>query len=98
MPAPEAFQTRRGPPAGQLFIRPVSADLPSRFGPRHWGQSPVVWFEATAVAVRMAAVSVTTARPQDQARVTGYLPDRWMGEFTLRTGGTFRDGSDQVGS
>src|SRR5258708_40199818 len=40
LPSPVAFQTRRGPAAGQSFSSPISAEMPSRFGPRHCGQSP----------------------------------------------------------
>src|ERR1700680_4696029 len=38
-PRPLVFQSTRGPPAGQEASRPVSLETPSRFGPRHWGQS-----------------------------------------------------------
>src|SRR5687768_6879584 len=34
-PAPPARQARGGPPCGQVFIRPVSVEIPSRFLPRH---------------------------------------------------------------
>src|ERR1043166_1713417 len=34
------FQARDGPPAGHCLRRSVSGEMPSRFGPRHWFQSP----------------------------------------------------------
>ncbi len=34
-----AFHTIDGPPAGHCFSKPVSVERPSRFGPRHCGQS-----------------------------------------------------------
>src|SRR5260370_1055901 len=39
-PMPKAFQTGRGPPFGQVLSSRVSLEMPSRFGPRHCGQSP----------------------------------------------------------
>ena len=49
-----AVQTVGGPPGGHCFNRPVSAEAPSRFGPRHCGQSePTAAAEATAAATRM---------------------------------------------
>ena len=42
-----AFQTRRGPLAGQERSRPVSGEIPSLFRPRHWGQSAAVASRAT---------------------------------------------------
>src|SRR5438270_4246616 len=39
-PRPVVFQASGGPPSGHFFSRPVSSDLPSRLGPRHWGQAP----------------------------------------------------------
>ena len=41
-----------GPPSGHSCSRPVSADLPSRFGPRHWGQMA---FPANVVTGRARA-------------------------------------------
>src|SRR6266404_4170782 len=40
LPRPVPFQTREGPSAGHSLSSPVSADMPSRLGPRHWDQSP----------------------------------------------------------
>ncbi len=45
-PSPVAFQSSFGPPAGHCLSRPVSAERPSRFGPRHWGQSLTAWATA----------------------------------------------------
>ena len=39
VPAPPAFHASGGPPVGHCDSRPVSAERPSRFGPRHCGQS-----------------------------------------------------------
>ena len=39
VPAPPAFHASGGPPVGQCDSKPVSAERPSRFGPRHCGQS-----------------------------------------------------------
>src|SRR6185295_10621275 len=41
-PAPAAFHTSAGPCAGHSFNSPVSFEIPSRFGPRHWGQSALL--------------------------------------------------------
>ena len=38
-PNPMAFHTRGGPDSGQDLSRPISWERPSRFGPRHCGQS-----------------------------------------------------------
>ena len=60
-PAPVARQASGGPPAGQVFSSPVSADRPSRFGPRHCGQSSKARFETAAGrAARRATVTRAT--------------------------------------
>src|SRR5579885_332720 len=46
-PRPVVFQITRGPPEGQDWRSPVSVDTPSRFGPRHCGQSPAVTLNAS---------------------------------------------------
>src|SRR3954469_20313020 len=38
-PAPVYVHRSFGPPAGHSWSSPVSAEVPSRFGPRYWGQS-----------------------------------------------------------
>src|SRR5262249_42569631 len=44
LPIPSAFQASGGPSVGHSFNNPVSGEWPSRFGPRHCGQSaPIVW-------------------------------------------------------
>ena len=50
-------QSSFGPPGGQGWVRPVSSDLPSRFGPCHWGQSAVG--RTSRAAGAGAAASVT---------------------------------------
>src|SRR5262245_57543778 len=42
-PSPMSFtcQSNLGPSFGHCFRRPRSRDIPSRCGPRHWGQSEV---------------------------------------------------------
>src|SRR5678809_1475676 len=45
-PSPMSFncQSSLGPPAGHCLSRPLSFEIPSRSGPRHWGQSELpVW-------------------------------------------------------
>ena len=42
VPSPSTFQASFGPSAGQFGRRPFSSEMPSRFGPRNWGQSPAV--------------------------------------------------------
>ncbi len=37
-PIPSCFQARGGPSSGHCCNKPVSAEISSRFGPRHWGQ------------------------------------------------------------
>src|SRR5262245_12213709 len=41
-PIPVAFQAKFGPPCGHCFSNPLSVECPSRFSPRHCGQSPAV--------------------------------------------------------
>ena len=53
-PMPWAFQARGGPPAGHSVKRPVSGEMSSRFGPRHWGQSEAGPLAKQAGATRKA--------------------------------------------
>jgi len=64
MPAVFAFQTSGGPSAGHSFKRPVSALLPSRFGPRHCGQS-------SATTTVVAAISVNKVAEMTAGRMWG---------------------------
>jgi hypothetical protein len=46
----DARQRSLGPSPGHAALG-VSAEMPLRFGPRHWGQSAASEFEAKAAAV-----------------------------------------------
>jgi hypothetical protein len=54
VPEPVARQATGGPAAGQSFSSPRSPEIPSRFGPRHWGQSSNARFDATAERDKIA--------------------------------------------
>src|SRR4029079_3886323 len=56
-PAPVAFQTRGGPLAGHCLSRPVSLEIPSRFGPRYCGQSALA---CAAASKKQKTTSATT--------------------------------------
>src|SRR5271168_778236 len=58
------FQSRRGPPLGQVLSKPVSVEMASRLGPRHCGQSPGSAFNCAwrGVITRRAAKTDATRR------------------------------------
>ena len=57
-PNPLVRQASGGPPLGHSFSRPVSVEMPSRFGPRHCGQS-------------LPAAQAVEARRRQKRRVCG---------------------------
>src|SRR5580704_4875428 len=60
-PTPVVFQSSLGPSAGHAFKRPVSAEWPSRFTPRHCGQSSAASARAAKEA-RTRVVNKTSGR------------------------------------
>src|SRR3954471_826680 len=84
MPAPVVFQAMGGPAAGQSFSKPRSAEMPSRFGPRHWGQSSKARSDATAESDRTTVTARRrfTVAPfaQRKLRATGVGMPRATGE------------------
>ena len=67
-PSPSCFQASGGPSSGHCFNRPVSGEMSSRLGPRHWGQNGDVG--------RLGAAVDGGSRPQCQGPVGQIKPSQ----------------------
>ena len=83
VPRPDTFQAKAGPSASHCFSRLVSADLPSRLGPRNCGQLPVAaapcWAASHGPARPKPAASTTAAatkRPRSSVMRMQIAPER----------------------
>src|SRR6185437_16256998 len=75
-PSPSAVHNLGGPAFGQTCSNPFSADLPSRLGPRHWGQSPGATLSAASAAPATIRPSAAITRRTDieECSVSGGSP------------------------
>src|SRR4051794_21394913 len=71
MPTLSLCQRSLGPSFGKTMS--FSSDLPSRFGPRHWGQSAVELLESFGVG---AAVRINAARNTEVIASSNFEIDR----------------------
>ena len=63
VPSPLARQATAGPPAFQVWRRPVSEETPSRFGPRHPGHPTEAGVAPREKAAAVTAQAKTAWRP-----------------------------------